>query len=325
MLAWVFAPTLHRPFGDVDRWEDAARAVAIGAAFVAAALALARPQVVLGAHSVRVPGVFGSRSIAYVEIADYTLEAGRRAGYRHRHTGRWLTLHSRRPGAVPLKAWIFDQTAFDPRIVERLNGVVAANRGLAALSPAPPAPQPAGSPPRWRDGDGPSPWVFASAAVMVVFGLAPILGALDPVFESVALRVPPASALQRVAGQVDAVGACARRTRDDRLPAVFEVRVTAPSGPARLDIPCQVDRATLLRGSHRVEADVDPASAPANRVYRVAVDGRVVLSYGAACALYPQPAHGAWAILAVLASMAVMIVWVFVEVWRKRFDGEDDA
>lgn len=104
---------------------------------------MAQRHLVLGPHRAVVPGLFVGQSMAYADIASYSLE--RRSWQRgDGSTGfaRTLTLHSRRPHARPLVANIPGDTAIDPRLLKRLASVVEFNRH--APLPAVAAGQPGG-------------------------------------------------------------------------------------------------------------------------------------------------------------------------------------
>ena len=93
-------------------------------------------SLVLGPGAMSVPTLFGRRSLAYSDLADYWLVLHvRHEGTDDEIEGRLLTLHSRRAGVRPLEVFISDRDALDPRVIERLDQVKSANRGVGPLTP----------------------------------------------------------------------------------------------------------------------------------------------------------------------------------------------
>ncbi|MEO5689497.1 MAG: hypothetical protein ABIR54_19240 [Burkholderiaceae bacterium] len=99
-------------------------------------LRLVWPELVLGPREVSMPGLFGRRTMAYADLADYWLVLHvLNDGEEDERVGRLLTLHSSRAGVRPFEVFIPDGARLDPQIVERLETVKQANRGVGPLTP----------------------------------------------------------------------------------------------------------------------------------------------------------------------------------------------
>ena len=98
-------------------------------------LGLARTLLILQPDAALVPGLLWHRRLPYSEMADYWLVSVARGFGDDEIEGRLLTLHSRRAGVAPLEVFIDDRFPVDPALIERLDEVKAANRGVGPLTP----------------------------------------------------------------------------------------------------------------------------------------------------------------------------------------------
>jgi len=98
-------------------------------------LGVSRTLLILGPEAAIAPGLLMRRSIAWSDLSDYWLVSVVRGRRNEEIEGRLLTLHSRRPGVRPIEVFIDDRLPVDPAVIERLDEVKAANRGVGPLTP----------------------------------------------------------------------------------------------------------------------------------------------------------------------------------------------
>ncbi len=111
--------------------EDVLALVTLVAALWAAVVVLrwSLRIVVLDREGVVVPGLLKRVAMPYSQIAGYSFEAGRRVLSGDVHfKGRLLVIRSLDAKAEPLAVFVYDAYPMDPRLLERLEAVVRANR-----------------------------------------------------------------------------------------------------------------------------------------------------------------------------------------------------
>lgn len=118
--------------GLASMWIDVTPLIGLGV------LWLRRNQVLfkLDDRGIVVPGLFGSERMPYADLADWWLVMhvqGRDT--EEEIEGRRLTLHSRRKGVAPIALFVADYVEIDPAVIERLDQVKTANRGVSPLTP----------------------------------------------------------------------------------------------------------------------------------------------------------------------------------------------
>jgi hypothetical protein len=95
-----------------------------------------QPLFKLDHRGIVVPGFLGSRRMSYADLADWWLVMHILGKDTDEEVeGRRLTLHSRRPGVAPIKLFIADHVDIDAAVIERLDLVKMANRGVRPLTP----------------------------------------------------------------------------------------------------------------------------------------------------------------------------------------------
>ena len=107
----------------------------VGVGMIVFWFGVSRTLLILGPEAAIAPGLLMRRSIAWSDLSDYWLVSVVRGRGDDEIEGRLLTLHSRRAGVRPIEVFIDDRLAVDPAVIERLDEVKAANRGVGPLTP----------------------------------------------------------------------------------------------------------------------------------------------------------------------------------------------
>ena len=230
---------------------------------------------VLGRDSVIAPRLFGQAAMAYPDVAGYTLEPHvLRMGRGATLKGRLLTVASRRPSVKPLTVFLFNAYPINQALLDRLDEVARATHGQPVLPP--PASPVRGARPPGR-------MSFAMLAVVVVLGSLQLLPQFSDAVHALRHGTPPLSALRHVEGRVTTVSACWTRSKRDGGDQAMNLTLVGTAGTTRVTVPCVFDQDSLLLGGpHVVAVDLDPDGTPPDRVYQLALDGRVALAYDVA-------------------------------------------
>ena len=117
--------------GQASLIEDALAAITLIAGTWAAIIVLrwSLRSLVLEPNRIVVPGLVRRSTLAYADLAGYAFVAGSIKLDRNISIkGRTLVICSRRAKAKPLKVFVHDAYPMDPRILERLNKVLKAQR-----------------------------------------------------------------------------------------------------------------------------------------------------------------------------------------------------
>jgi hypothetical protein len=99
--------------------------VAVGCLF----LGVAGRRLVLGEEGLVIPDPRASLRWSYSDVAGYTMTPWRRNFARGLGLkGAFLTIRSRRPAVLPIEVFVFEAWPISPRMLRRLDEVVATNR-----------------------------------------------------------------------------------------------------------------------------------------------------------------------------------------------------
>ncbi len=113
-------------------WIDVSPLLVVGVLWLRRNQALFK----LDHRGIVVPGVLGSRRMAYADLADWWLVMHIRGKDTDEEVeGRLLTLHSRRKGTRPIEVFVADYVQIDAAVIERLDLVKTANQGAGPLTP----------------------------------------------------------------------------------------------------------------------------------------------------------------------------------------------
>jgi hypothetical protein len=278
-------------------------------------LSFARRTLVLGRTAITAPRALIAEHMAYEDVAgytlaDHTLDLGRGPGM----AGQLLAIQSRRPGVAPLTVFLPEYYPIDLRVLSRLDTVARANAAVPLTTPARhPAPRHSGIP---------GTTSFAVIALMCALG---IIGLLPNVHDSVAAltasapAAPPPPALRHVEGTIVSAQDCTKAGPADAKPSRQRVGITTPTGSSQADIPCLFAPASLIAGGpHRLGLDIEAQGDSPHKVYRVALDGRLVLDALRVPAPPPRQSRAAsWALLAVALLPIAALVAAIVLAWMR--------
>ena len=130
--AWTVSEALSMAGGDrAGLIEDTLAAITLIAGTWAAIIVLrwSLRSLVLEPDRLVVPGLVRRSTLAYADLAGYAFVAGGiKLDGNVSIKGRTLVICSRRAKARPLKVFVHDATPMDPRILERLDKVLKAQR-----------------------------------------------------------------------------------------------------------------------------------------------------------------------------------------------------
>ena len=279
-------------------------------------LGWARPALVLGRDEIVAPRALIAERMAYEDVAGYTLV--RRTllpANGVAFPGRLLSIQSRRPGVPPLTVFLHEKYPIDLRVLSRLDAVARAT-AVAPLSAVAAHRAP-------RDSGIPGAMSFAGFALIAVLGIVGFLPKVNDNLQDLARTrpSPPLGQLRHVEGAIATAAACVDVGRANEKRSRMRIGLSNRTGSTQVDIPCLFAPASLIEiGPHRLSVDVDPRSDPPDKVYQVALDGRVVLAYDTVAGRQPYRSRTASSVLlgVALAAIGVLMATIVLAWMRTR-------